>query len=81
MSELAGQPAADMDEAAAPIEARLALAQAIAGGRLDEARAATVRRLIAGQVEQARALRRIPLGNADEPEIVFAPFRAPEAEL
>ncbi len=60
----------------AAVEARLTLAQARTGLLLEPDEAAAVRRQIARSLAQAAALRRVPLENGDEPEIVFVPFRS-----
>ena len=59
----------------AVIEARLAALDAHFGERWDEAQRGQVRSNLARGVELGEKLRRTPLGNADEPEIVFAPYR------
>ena len=77
------EPAArdrEPDADTAEVEARLALAKARLGDWPHAANEATIRSQIARSVEQARVLRRVPLANGDEPEIVFVPFRADPAE-
>lgn len=61
---------------AAEISARLALARARLGQRFRDADEAAVQHQIARSVAQAGMLRGVQLDNADEPEIVFAPYRA-----
>ena len=61
---------------AAIVEARLAALAARFGDRWDEAQRDQVRRNIERHFELAERLRRTPLGNGDEPEIVFVPYRA-----
>jgi hypothetical protein len=58
------------------IDARLAELTARYGGRFDDAQRAQVRSRIARSVALGVSLRQTPLTNADEPEIVFAPYRA-----
>ena len=60
------------DAAVAP---RLAAIEARFNERLDDAQREQVRRAIERQVTLAARLRRRPLSNADEPEIVFRPYR------
>ena len=60
------------------VDARLAEIATRFGDRWDEEQRARVRRGIARQVDLGAQVRRAPLGNADEPEIVFVPFRAPD---
>jgi hypothetical protein len=57
------------------IDARLAELTARFGDRFDEAQRAQVRARIGRTVALAATLRRTALTNADEPEIVFVPFR------
>ena len=71
-SDAVAAPAVAEEEEA---EARLGLARARAGIVLDPEATAAVRAQIVRSVAQAGALRAVPLGNADEPEIVFVPFR------
>ena len=75
-------PAGPMSEPADPrrdaiVDARLAAIATRFGDRWDEEQRARVRSGIARQVDLGARVRRAPLGNADEPEIVFVPFRAP----
>lgn len=58
------------------IETRLAEVMARFGERFDDAQEAQIRARLARTVALAVSLRRTPLTNADEPEIVFAPYRA-----
>ena len=60
------------------VEARLALLRARFGDRWTDAQVAQVRRAVERDVDLAERLRRTPLGNGDEPEIVFVPYRADE---
>ena len=57
------------------IDARLAELTARYGDRFDDAQRAQVRARIARTVALGVSLRKTPLTNADEPEIVFAPYR------
>ena len=61
------------------VEARLALLRARFGDRWTEEQGAQVRRAVERDVDLAERLRRTPLGNGDEPEIVFVPYRADES--
>ncbi len=61
---------------AAIVEARLAELAARFGDRWDEAQRDQVRRNIEWHFQVAERVRRTPLGNGDEPEIVFVPYRA-----
>ena len=72
-------PAASPDSAAAEVDALLALVSARYGSRLDVRQLEGVRKAIEGIVEQARAVRAVRLGNADEPYPTFRPYRADEA--
>lgn len=69
----------ERDDTALPgasiVELRLAWATALSSHPLGPAERDIVRSRIAKRVEEAGALRRISLANADEPEIVFAPYR------
>jgi hypothetical protein len=58
------------------IEARLAELIARFGERLSEEQRAQVRARILREVTLAEKLRTRPLTNADEPEIVFVPYRS-----
>ena len=60
------------------VDARLAAISTRFGDRWDEEQRARVRSGIARQVDLGAQVRRTPLGNDDEPEIVFVPFRAPD---
>ncbi len=68
--------AADEDE----VRARLDLALARAGIVLAPDEVAAVRSQIVRSVMQTRALRAVPLANADEPEIIFIPFRGDDRD-
>jgi hypothetical protein len=57
------------------IDARLTELVARFGVRFDDDQRAQVRSRIARTVALADSLRKLPLTNADEPEIVFVPFR------
>jgi hypothetical protein len=72
-------PAASPDPAAAEAAALFALVSARYGSRLDARQLDGVRKAIEGIVEQARAVRAVRLGNADEPYQTFRPYRADEA--
>jgi hypothetical protein len=65
--------------AEAMIDARLAALTARFGERLTEEEWQGVRERIARIVDQGTELRTAPLTNADEPEIVFVPYRGDEA--
>ncbi|MFL5758400.1 MAG: hypothetical protein ACJ789_01605 [Thermomicrobiales bacterium] len=71
-----------MDEQAADerreriVDAKLALAKARFGDRFDQAQWDAIRENILGMTKCGDALRAVPLGNSDEPEIVFVPYRA-----
>lgn len=73
-----GLAAADADRTSseAVAEARLAAIAARFGDRWDEEQRAQIRRQLKQQVELGVRLRRTPLGNGDEPEIVFDPAPA-----
>lgn len=58
------------------IEARLAALTALFGERFDDAQRAHLRRDLAREVGLGEQLRAAALTNADEPEIVFIPYRA-----
>jgi hypothetical protein len=58
------------------VDARLALAKARFGDRFDQAQWDAIRENIAGMTKCGDALRAVAMGNDDEPEIVFVPFRA-----
>jgi hypothetical protein len=58
------------------IDARLADLTARFGERFSDEQRAQVRSRIARTVALAATLRKTPLTNADEPEIVFVPYRA-----
>ena len=75
----APSPAASPDPAAAEAAALFALVSARYGSRLDAGQLDGVRKAIEGIVEQARAVRAVRLGNADEPYQTFRPYRADEA--
>jgi hypothetical protein len=57
------------------IDARLTELVARFGDRFDDDQRAQVRSRIARTVSLADSLRKLPLTNADEPEIVFVPYR------
>jgi hypothetical protein len=63
----------------AVIDARLSALTARFGERLTEEEWQGVRERIARIVDQGAELRTVPLTNADEPEIVFVPYRGDEA--
>jgi hypothetical protein len=60
------------------IDARLAELTARYGDRFDDTQRAQVRARIARSVALGESLRKTALTNADEPEIVFAPYRTVE---
>ncbi len=68
--------AADEDE----VRARLDLALARGGVVLAPDEVAAVRSQIVRSVTQTRALRAVPLANADEPEIIFTPFHGDDRD-
>ena len=72
-------PAASSDPAAAEAAALFALVSVRYGSRLDASQLEGVRKAIEAIVEQARAVRAVRLGNADEPYQTFRPYRADEA--
>lgn len=57
------------------VEARMAELTTCFGDRLTDEQEAQVRARIANSLELAEAVRRNRFANADEPEIVFAPYR------
>ena len=57
------------------IDAQLAELNARFGDRFNDDQRAQVRARIARSVALADSLRKLPLTNADEPEIVFVPYR------
>ena len=61
------------------IDAQLAEMTARFGDRFDDAQRAQVRARIARSAALADSLRKLPLTNADEPEIIFVPHRAEES--
>ena len=58
------------------VDARLAELTARFGDRFGDDQRAQVRSRIARTVALAMSLRKAPLTNADEPEIVFVPYQA-----
>ena len=68
----------DADRDPAETELRLALVRHRYGSRLTAEQLDAVRHLVQTLVEHARALRAVPLANADEPLQRFTPFRADE---
>jgi hypothetical protein len=64
---------------ASEVELRLALLRFRYGDRLDPAQLDDLRRTVQGIVEQVRALRAVPLANADEPSARFVPVRGDDA--
>ena len=46
------------------------------GARMPAAELEALRKIVAAQVEAARALRAVPLANADEPMQPFVPYRS-----
>lgn len=61
------------------VEARMAEIMRRFGDRLSEEQQALVRARIGVAVALGEAVRRVPFSNADEPEIVFNPYREEEA--
>jgi hypothetical protein len=73
----AGGTTPDEDPQQTPIiDARLADVVARFGDRFSDDQRAQVRSRIARTVALATSLRKTPLTNADDPEIVFTPYRA-----
>jgi hypothetical protein len=62
--------------AASEVELRLALIRERYGDRLTPEQVEELRKTLEVQVDNARALRAVPLTNADEPYPPFAPYRA-----
>jgi hypothetical protein len=60
------------------IDARMAELTARFGDRLSEKERAQVRSRIGSAVTLGQALRQVTFSNADEPEIVFTPYRMEE---
>jgi hypothetical protein len=70
-----------MSEAAKPDGEAEALFETVRrryGDRLTPAQLEELRKIVATQVEAARALRAVPLTNADEPMQPFVPYRVEE---
>jgi len=70
-----------MSEAANPegeADALFEIVRVRYGDRLTPAQLDELRRIVAAQLEAARALRAVPLTNADEPMQPFVPYRAEE---
>ena len=67
------QPTKEIDGV---VEARLAQAQARFGDRFDVAQWAAIRDQIKSMKDCSDRLRTVQMGNGDEPEIVFVPYRA-----
>jgi hypothetical protein len=66
----------DQGEAESPeVVTRLAVLTQRFGERLSEEQWAKVRERVGKTIEFGEKLRAVPLTNADEPEIVFAPYR------
>jgi hypothetical protein len=63
--------------AASEVELRLALLRERYGDRLTAEQLEELRKTLAVQVDNARALRAVPLTNADEPYPPFAVYRRP----
>jgi hypothetical protein len=74
MPDPSESPAAPRFPALDEVEWRLALLRARYGDRLEPAQLEELRGMLRVQVEAARALRAVPLGNADEP---YPPFAVP----
>ena len=73
LAEQRGDPL--MEAAKADVEARLALLRARYGSAFGSDDA-TVRRAVEGAVARDSRLKKIQIGNADEPVGAFVPFRA-----
>ena len=58
------------------VDARLAQAKARFGDRFEAAQWDTIREDMKKSIEQRNRLRAVPMDNANEPEIVFVPYRA-----
>jgi hypothetical protein len=58
------------------VDTRLAQLKVRFGERFDEAQWDAIRKNIADLKECSDRLRAVPLGNGDEPEIVFVPYRS-----
>jgi hypothetical protein len=69
----------DREAAQAEVDALFALVSARYGARLDSQQLDGVRKAIEAIVEQARAVRAVRLGNADEPTPPFRAHRGDEA--
>jgi hypothetical protein len=65
-----------VEESDAIVEARLAQAKARFGDRFDAAQWEAIRESIKDIKKCGDRLRPVPMANADEPEIVFVPYRA-----
>jgi hypothetical protein len=66
------------EPAESEIELRLSLLRLRYGDRLSAEQIADLRRTVQGIVAQVRALRAVPLANADEPLPRLIPFRGDE---
>lgn len=80
----AGMMVFPLPELPAGSEDPAALAKALAGairaqygGRLSDADLGVITRQIEAALERAAKVRKVPLGNGDEPDFVFSPIRAP----
>jgi hypothetical protein len=69
----------DQEPADDIVDARLSQVKARFGDRFDDAQWNQIRKQIADSIKQANRLRAVPMGNADEPEIVFVPYRADDS--
>ena len=58
------------------VDGRLAQAKARFGDRFEAAQWDAIREDMKKSIEQSNRLRAVPMGNGDEPEIVFVPYRA-----
>jgi hypothetical protein len=73
----AGTPEEETQGAESPeVEARLAVLTSRFGALLTDEQWGQVRERVATTITHGEKLRAIPLTNADEPEIVFVPYRS-----
>jgi hypothetical protein len=79
-SSLSANPIAHSSHQFPVLEARFAELNARFGHRWTDDERVVVRRALERQIELASRIRRTPLANADEPEIVFVPYGPAEDE-